>query len=142
MGIVDGEVRTMTRQGQCQGGFTNVPSSAVAFTYYEALYTTGDKARIYAEEARLRAFNSSLDQVGFPEHLYEDFALEAFQLLQEMAEAIERGDGNAKLLSAFNDEPLSMSIITYLKVGHRRLGLCDGITPCLLFFKWHRLTAV
>ncbi|KAF1811059.1 cysteine proteinase [Eremomyces bilateralis CBS 781.70] len=89
---------------------------AVAFSYYEALYNTGNKSKFYSEEARLRSLGNLLNQVGFPEHLYEDFAIEAFQLLQETAVAMENNDGGAKLLAAFNDESLSMSIITYLKL--------------------------
>ena len=79
----------------------------------------GDKTRFAQEEARLRSFANILAQVGFDEMLYEDFRDEAFSLLREMAATLPAVESaQARLLVAFNDENLSMSIITYLKVRH------------------------
>jgi len=83
------------------------------------LLRIGDKTRFAQEEARLRSFANILAQVGFDEMLYEDFRDEAFSLLREMAATLPAVESaQARLLVAFNDENLSMSIITYLKVRH------------------------
>jgi len=57
-----------------------------------------------------------LNQVGFQEYLYEQFADDTFQLLQETAASIGLPDDGAPLLAAFNDDNRSKSIITYFKV--------------------------
>lgn len=54
-----------------------------------------------------------LNDAGFQEHLYEDFAEDTIDLLRETATATDAG---ASLLQTFNDSNRAMSIITYLKV--------------------------
>ncbi len=57
-----------------------------------------------------------LDAVGFQEHLYEDFAGDTYELLQKLAASLPAMEDSAVLMQSFNDEQLSASIITYLKV--------------------------
>ncbi|OCL02684.1 cysteine proteinase [Glonium stellatum] len=91
---------------------------AIAFTYYEALLRLGDKNRFLEEETRLRSLHNLLNTIGFQEHLYEDFADECFELLRKTAASVPAADESAaaSLLVSFNDEALSMAIITYFKL--------------------------
>jgi ubiquitin thioesterase protein OTUB1 len=52
-------------------------------------------------------------EIGFEEHLYEDFADDTHDMLRQVSVATDRGVG---LLQSFNDFGASQSIITYLKV--------------------------
>jgi ubiquitin thioesterase protein OTUB1 len=74
------------------------------------------------EETRLNSLQNILKDIGFQEHLYEDFVDDTLSLLRETAVA---ADGGAALLQAFNDYSRSQSVITFLKV-------CVLLTPYLL----------
>src|SRR4051794_12718479 len=74
----------------------------------------GNPHKFLEEETRLKSLRNILNDAGFQEHLYEDFAEDTFDLLRETAAA---NDGGASLLQTFNDPHRSMSIITYLKVS-------------------------
>lgn len=89
---------------------------AVAFSYFETLLWLGDKNKPLQEEIRLRSLASILNDVGHQEYLYEDFADATFELLRSISAQIPVVDDGAALLATFNDEHLSLSIITYLKV--------------------------
>lgn len=91
-------------------------SPAVAFSYFETLLWLGDKSKPLQEEIRLRSLATILNDVGHQEYLYEDFADATFELLRSVSAQIPVVDDGAALLATFNDEHLSMSIITYLKV--------------------------
>jgi ubiquitin thioesterase protein OTUB1 len=86
---------------------------AVAFSYFEALVRIGDPHKFLVEETRLKSLRNILNDAGFQEHLYEDFAEDTIDLLRETSSA---ADGGATLLQTFNDTNRSMSVITYLKV--------------------------
>jgi ubiquitin thioesterase protein OTUB1 len=73
----------------------------------------GDSHKFLEEETRLKSLQNILKEVGFQEHLYEDFVDETLSLLKETAEATDEGEA---LLEAFNDFSRSQSIITFLKV--------------------------
>lgn len=61
----------------------------------------------------MKSLHNLLNEAGFQEDLYEDFADDTFQLLQDASLA---QDGVAVVLNAFNDANRAMSIITYLKL--------------------------
>lgn len=85
----------------------------MAFCYFETLQRIGDRHKFLEEETRLKSLQNMLRDVGFQEHLYEDFADDCYMLLRETASA----SNSSGLLEAFNDEPRSLSIITFLKVN-------------------------
>jgi hypothetical protein len=62
--------------------------------------------------------NNLLNSVGFVQDIYEDFADQAFELLQTLAASVRAMDGRADriLLETFNDYAISMAIVTYFKV--------------------------
>lgn len=82
----------------------------------------GNPHKFLEEETRLRSLNNLLNSpvVGFQEDLFEDFVDECLQLLQKTSASVPDVDGNAaaNLLASFNDESVSMAIITYFKVSH------------------------
>jgi ubiquitin thioesterase protein OTUB1 len=67
---------------------------------------------------RLQSMNNLLNGVGFVQDIYEDFAEQAFELLQTLAASVRAMDGRADriLLETFNDYGISMAIVTYFKV--------------------------
>src|ERR1700759_4565966 len=79
----------------------------------------GDKQKFTVEEVRLKSMQNLLREIGFQEHLYEDFVEETLQMLHETSVATDNGVG---LLAAFNDFSRSQSIITYLKVRTTDIG--------------------
>ncbi|KAF2838985.1 cysteine proteinase [Patellaria atrata CBS 101060] len=89
---------------------------AIAFGYFENLARVGDALKFQEEETRLRSMGNILNAVGFDEELYEDFAGDTYDLLRKIAATIGTSDDGTVLFSSFNDEPLSLSIITYLKL--------------------------
>ena len=82
----------------------------------------GDKHKFTVEEVRLKSRQNLLPDIGFQEHLYEDFVEETLQILRECAVATDNGAG---LLEAFNDFSRSQSIITYLKVLDAEIGVSN-----------------
>jgi ubiquitin thioesterase protein OTUB1 len=75
----------------------------------------GDKHKFAEEETRLKSLDNILNQVGFQEYLYEQFAEDTYELLRDTAATIGLANGGALLLAAFNDDTRSKSIITYFK---------------------------
>ena len=78
---------------------------------------------MHREITRLKSFQNILDAAGFRFELYEDFAEELYELLRKTAAALPPpDDGNpatdvrAILLSAFNDESIQASIITFFRI--------------------------
>jgi hypothetical protein len=98
-------------------GWMLIAPPAVAFSYFETLLRIGDSHKFLEEETRLKSMRNILNDAGFQEHLYEDFAEDTIDLLRETATATDDG---AALLQTFNDSNRSMSIITYLKARHFR----------------------
>ncbi|KAF2486057.1 peptidase C65 Otubain-domain-containing protein [Neohortaea acidophila] len=88
---------------------------AVAFGYFEALIHHGDPSRFLEEETRLRSSSNILNMAGFDPFIYEDFADAMFDLLRDVASAMQAGHAEQTLLAAFNDESNQASILTYLK---------------------------
>jgi ubiquitin thioesterase protein OTUB1 len=107
--------------------------AAVAFSYYETLLRVGDKQKFLEEETRLKSLANLLNEVGYQEHIYEDWAEDTFDLLRETASAVDANDDGAALLRAFNDDNRSRSIITYLKVSPPVSGVSasDYLRFCL-----------
>jgi ubiquitin thioesterase protein OTUB1 len=91
----------------------------------------GDKQKFTIEEVRLKSMQNLLREIGFQEHLYEDFVEETLEMLQEASSATDNGVG---LLAAFNDFSRSQSIITYLKVRTTDIGDLNS-KPVLAFNK-------
>ncbi|KAK7607439.1 peptidase C65 Otubain-domain-containing protein [Phyllosticta paracitricarpa] len=88
---------------------------AIAFGYFEVLQRLGDRTKFLEEQSRLRSLANLLNQVGFQADMYEDFAEETFALLRKLSSNAHATDDSV-LLDAFNDEIVSQSIITHLKL--------------------------
>jgi ubiquitin thioesterase protein OTUB1 len=106
-------------------------ATAIAFTYFEALLHTGDVSRLDHEKGRLDSLGNMLESIGYSRDIWIDFAEEAFELLQRLANSLRSMDGQADsiLLRTFNDMGESMAIITYVKVCILLLSLCEALTP-------------
>lgn len=102
--------------------------TAVAFGYLERLLYLGDSGKCFQEEARLRSLSNVLNSAGFDAYLYEDFADATFNLVRDVANAIDAGNGDEVLLNAFNDESTQNYVITHFKVRsdtiNRSVGTC------------------
>lgn len=117
-------------------------SLAVAFGYFENLFTLRDAVRVQQELVRIKSLNRLLDQVGQQEHLYEIFVEATEGLLVQLSEAIQKGvQEDSFLLDAFNSEYNSNAIITHFRVSssirekkkkiHSQLSCIQ--LPCVLF---------
>lgn len=131
MATVDGGVSSLApaclraRQSQL------TTTSAIAFTYFEALLRVGDINKFDDEKARLNSMGNLLDHIGYSRDIWIDFADGAFELLRKLADSVQAMDGAASdiLLQTFNDFNESMSIITYVKVRTRARSLvCRDIS--------------
>lgn len=90
---------------------------AVAFGYFENLFTLRDAVRVQQELVRIKSLNRLLDQVGQQEHLYEIFVEATEGLLVQLSEAIQKGvQEDSFLLDAFNSEYNSNAIITHFRL--------------------------
>ena len=98
--------------------------TAIGYAYFETLNRAADMVRIEGEIDRLKAFNSSvIEEYDGYKHTYIDFADEFTDLLKELADSSFASDGEAKLISAFNDTYRGQSIIQYLRVSSLNLSL-------------------
>ena len=93
--------------------------TAIAFTYFEALLHVGDVSKLDHEKGRLNSLGNLLSNIGYSRDIWIDFAEEAFELLDKLANSLRNMDGQAEtiLLRTFNDMNESMAIITYVKVS-------------------------
>jgi ubiquitin thioesterase protein OTUB1 len=82
----------------------------------------GDKFKFAEEETRLKSLHNILNQYH-QEDLYEQFADDTFELMQELAASVSVVDGSITLLTAFNDDNRSKSIMTYIKARFVRCSL-------------------
>lgn len=92
-------------------------SQALAFGFFEALLNSTDRDAIARETARLRSYNNLLNVVGYEPDLYLDFVQETFDLLDQIAASSGSTDGEEKLVTHFNDDGISSSIITHFRVN-------------------------
>lgn len=91
---------------------------AVAFGYFENLFTLRDAVKIQRELNRIKSLNRLLDQVGQQEHLYEIFVEATEELLVQLSEAVQKGvQDDSFLLKAFNSEYNANAIITHFRVS-------------------------
>ncbi|KXT00572.1 hypothetical protein AC578_5219 [Pseudocercospora eumusae] len=89
---------------------------AVAFGYFEALIHHGDGNRFGMEEARLRSLGNVVLQAGFSQMVFEDFADTTYELLRELAIALnENQDAVALLLERFNEDVVQDYIVSHLR---------------------------
>jgi len=111
-------------------------STAIAFTYFEALVRLGDVNKFDEEEARLNSLGNLLEHIGYSRDIWIDFAEEAFELLHKLANSLRSMDGQAAdiLLTTFNNMGESMAIITYVKVGSQHLFRCHLRANCRCSF--------
>ena len=77
---------------------------------------TGEKIIYFEEETRLQSLNNLLNNIGVDAHLYEDFAGDTYELLRKLESSTIMEEKVLILMESFNDDMLSASIITYLKV--------------------------
>ncbi|CAN9294038.1 unnamed protein product [Alternaria alternata] len=91
---------------------------AIAFTYFEALLRAGNVNKLDHEKGRLDSLGNMLANIGYSRDIWIDFAEEAFELLDKLANSLRNMDGQAEtiLLRTFNDMNESMAIITYVKL--------------------------
>ncbi|KAL2000278.1 hypothetical protein VTN02DRAFT_3325 [Thermoascus thermophilus] len=90
---------------------------AVAFGYFETLFTLRDAVKIQRELNRIKSLNRLLDQVGQQEHLYEIFVEATEELLVQLSEAVQKGvQDDSFLLKAFNSEYNANAIITHFRL--------------------------
>ncbi|KAF2089986.1 cysteine proteinase [Saccharata proteae CBS 121410] len=104
------QYRTCRGDGHC--GWRGTP---IAFGYFEALQRLGDSNKLLEEQTRLGSLANLLNQTGHQQDLWEDFAEATFDLLRDLRESLPNADEPA-LMNAFNDEMVSLSIITHLKL--------------------------
>lgn len=104
---------------------------ALAFGYFETLLRLGDASKIRAELERLKGCSRTmLDEVGYNETIYGDFADETFDMLEKLASNLPNHDGGASLLASFNTMSVWSAITYHFRVcAHsellsRLLGLC------------------
>ncbi|KAJ5594284.1 uncharacterized protein N7459_000492 [Penicillium hispanicum] len=90
---------------------------AVAFGYFETLFTLRDPLRVQQELTRIKSLNTLLDQVGQQEHLYEIFVDATEEILLQTSAAIQNGEHDETfLVDAFNDEYRSNAVITHFRL--------------------------
>ncbi|KAL2009123.1 hypothetical protein VTN00DRAFT_7317 [Thermoascus crustaceus] len=90
---------------------------AVAFGYFENLFTLRDAVKIQRELSRIKSLNRMLDQVGQQEHLYEIFVEATEELLVQLSEVVQKGvQDDSFLLKAFNSEYNANAIITHFRL--------------------------
>ena len=90
---------------------------AVAFGYFESLFTLRDAQRVQSELERIKSLTKLLDQVGQQEHMYEMFVDAVEMLLTEIGQAIQNGVlDESFLVDSFNDEYNSSTMITCFRV--------------------------
>ncbi|KAF2757311.1 cysteine proteinase [Pseudovirgaria hyperparasitica] len=90
--------------------------TAVAFTYFETLQRLGDLGKFDEELARISSMRNLLEHSGYDRYMWEDFEAETLECLQRTRDAVSTNDDGLALLNTFNDESMSMSIITHLKL--------------------------
>jgi ubiquitin thioesterase protein OTUB1 len=91
---------------------------AVAFGYFESLFTLRDPARVQQETTRIKSLSRLLDQVGQQEHLYEIFVEATEEVMMQILNSIQkRASDETFLVEAFNNEYNSNAIITHFRVG-------------------------
>lgn len=100
----------------------DLQSLAVAFGYFENLFTLRDTVRVEQELLRIKSLSRLLDQVGQSEHLYEIFVDATESLLTNLISEIHKGIQSNSfdesfLLEAFNNEYESSAIITHFRVS-------------------------
>ncbi|KAF7714873.1 Ubiquitin thioesterase OTUB1-like protein [Penicillium ucsense] len=102
--------RVMKRDGNC--GWR-----AMAFGYFETLFSFRDLLRVEQERIRIKSLNYTLDQVGYPEHLYEMFTDATDEVFAQISTAIQNSDPDESfLVNAFNDEYNSNSIVMHFRL--------------------------
>jgi ubiquitin thioesterase protein OTUB1 len=91
---------------------------AVAFGYFEKLFTLRDTLKVQQELARIKSMNRLLDQVGHQEYLYETFVDATEETFGQVIDSIQKNVPNESFLEdIFNDFSQSMSIITHFRVS-------------------------
>jgi ubiquitin thioesterase protein OTUB1 len=92
---------------------------AVAFGYFETLFSLRDILRVEQELARIKSLTYTLDRVGYAEHLYEMFIDATEEVFLQTSEAIRNGDQDETfLVNAFNNEYQSNSILMHFRVRY------------------------
>jgi ubiquitin thioesterase protein OTUB1 len=90
---------------------------AVAFGYFESLFTLRDPARVQQETTRIKSLSRLLDQVGQQEHLYEIFVEATEEVMMQILNSIQkRASDETFLVEAFNNEYNSNAIITHFRL--------------------------
>ena len=89
---------------------------ALAFGYFEALLRIGDRSKILEELEKLKDYNKRLDAIGLTPEVYEDFTEATFDLLRQTAASLPSHDGEARILTAFNDTEISSQITYHFRV--------------------------
>ncbi|KAF3314998.1 hypothetical protein TWF173_004214 [Orbilia oligospora] len=109
---------------------------ALAFGWFELLLRTGDEKRIEEEHNRIEALCAMMDSVGMADYLYEDFVIETKNLLKTIGKSpvVDDPYNDKVLVKAFNEDEISNSIITHLKLLTSAYMKChpDAYAPFLI----------
>lgn len=103
-------------QSRIMKGDGNCGWRAVAFGYFENLFSLRDPVQLQRERARFKSLNTLLDQVGLDEITYGMFADATDEVFDSILNAIERGERDDSFLVAlFNDEYNSNTILCHFR---------------------------
>ena len=92
--------------------------AAVAFGYFEHLFSLRDLVLVQNELVRIKSLSSLLEQVGHEEYLYEIFVDATEQVFTQIIQAIQDGvRDDSFLVNAFNVEYSSNAILTHFRVS-------------------------
>ncbi|KAJ5800940.1 uncharacterized protein N7518_003008 [Penicillium psychrosexuale] len=110
LSITHPECRIMKGDGNC--GWR-----AVAFGYFETLFTLRDTLRIETEIRRMKSLTSLLERVGLSDSIYEIFVDATEDVLNRTHAAIQNGARDESfLVEAFNEGYCSDAIITHFRI--------------------------
>ncbi|RDW77641.1 hypothetical protein BP6252_05694 [Coleophoma cylindrospora] len=108
--------QTYSHYRQIQGD-GNCGWRAAAFSYFEILVQTGDKAKIEEELARMTSFGNLLANVGgFDSWLCEDMSGETLDLLKDLASIPDQTEAMGLVLEKLNDRSISDTIVYHLRM--------------------------
>ncbi|KAK0656283.1 peptidase C65 Otubain-domain-containing protein [Cercophora newfieldiana] len=91
---------------------------AIGFSYFETLITSGSKAQVDAESARIESLNSYIETVGgLSPFVFQDMAEETIELFHRISRLMKNRDhALAELSESFNNPELANSILYHLRL--------------------------
>jgi ubiquitin thioesterase protein OTUB1 len=97
---------------------TLTPNTGTVFAYFEILLKSGDLGLLVQEDTRIRSYEVMMRSIGMDYDLLVDMFDSTFELLQSIRKSFENGSKDeAVIMSAFNDEIVSNSIVYHFKAS-------------------------